>query len=145
MDITRVKTNGTAKETGPYMHFMVKKYYRDMMPYAHLSLYEIYDLIKSIPYNPDPPDVETLQRPLYTMEYQTVAGDCDDKSIALASWAYINGYPYRFIAARKFDRNVLHHVYPELYIKNRWVPVDPTYAFNVLGRERDRYIEKVII
>jgi hypothetical protein len=95
LQVTRVKTNGRVKQTGPLMHKMVDLYYRDMLPWAHYSLMEIFDYIKCIPFREDPPTEETLMRPIYTMTSQGWGGDCDDKSIALASWAKLNKIPYK--------------------------------------------------
>jgi len=145
MVITHVETNGKAASTGPLMVSMVRKYYRDMSPYGSLSLAEVFNIIKNLPFRPDPEDEETLMRPYYTMNMMGSGGDCDDKAIALASWAHLNKIPLRFIAVRRQDRFALHHVYCELYIKNRWIHVDPTYSFNTLGREREPYAEYVTI
>lgn len=143
--VSRAKTNGKAAQTGPLMHHMVNTYHMDMAPHASLSLTEIYNLIKSIPYRPDPPYEETLMRPLFTMNSWGWGGDCDDKSIALASWAVLNSIPYRFIAVRSANHNILHHVFPQLYINSEWITTDATYNFNTLGREREQYIERVVI
>lgn len=145
IQVSRIITNGTARSTGPLMRKMVYTYYRDMAPWASLTLPEIFDTIKAIPFRPDPEHEETLMRPLYTMNLQGWGGDCDDKCIALASWAYLNGVPFRFVAVRRPDMPVLHHVMCELYIGDRWIHADPTYNFNVLGREREPYAERVII
>ena len=140
-----VETNGKANATGPYMHTMVQTYWRDMVPWGSLSLPQIFDRIKRIPYRPDPPTVETLMRPYYTMNMLGWGGDCDDKAIALASWAVINRMPYRFVAVRRADMPTLHHVYTELWDGRRWLPADATYSVNQLGREREQYAERVII
>jgi transglutaminase-like putative cysteine protease len=137
VQVKSVITNGEVKETGRLMRRMVDIYHRDMLPWAHLSLTEIFDLIKNLPFRPDPEDNETLMRPRYTMTMQGTGGDCDDKSIALASWAKLNGVPYKFVAVRKYGRDVFHHVYCLLRLSNgRWITADPTYSFNSLGRER---------
>lgn len=150
--ITYATTNGLATETGPLMHAMVDTYYTDMIPFAHLSLIEIFDRIKAIPYRNDPPHQETLMRPYYTMYSHGWGGDCDDKAIALASWAKIvlspdpeTGKSYRFIAVRKEGASGLHHVYTELFVNGRYLIADATYKFNVLGRLREPYAEYVII
>lgn len=127
------------------MHRMVETYYRDMLPYAHLSLEQVYDIIKALPFRPDPENNETLMRPSYTMLMLGTGGDCDDKSIALASYCRLVGIPYRFIAVRRADQKTLHHVFLECYIRNKWIHVDPTYRFNTLGREREPYAEYVLI
>ncbi len=140
-----VETNGQATVTGRYMKAMVDTYHRDMLPYVHMSLSEVFDIVKSLPFRDDPPEEETLMRPLYTMNGMGSGGDCDDKSIALASYCKIVGIPYRFIAVRRWDYPCLHHVFVECYIANRWVHADPTYRFNTLGHEREQYEERVII
>lgn len=143
--LSEVETNGKANSTGPYMHSMVQRYWRDMIPWGTRSLPQIFDIIKNIPYRPDPPTVETLMRPYYTMRGLGWGGDCDDKAIALASWALINRIPYRFVAVRKAGQPTLHHVFPQLLINNKWMTTDATYRVNVLGTERDNYVERVII
>lgn len=145
MIVTRLQTDGRATSTGPLMRRMVDTYYKDMAPYAYLPLNEVFDLIKALPFRPDPPDAETLMRPQYTMNMQGWGGDCDDKAIALASYCKLTGIPWRFVAVRRHDRKFLHHVYCELYIKGRWISADPTYSFNTLGRDREEYAQKVII
>ena len=133
------------------MRAMVEKHYLDMAPYASLSLQEVFDVIKSLPFRPDPDEAEVLMRPLYTMSMQGCGGDCDDKSIALASYCRLLNIPYQFVAVRAQGKKVLHHVYLRCYIKNAympqgmWIIADPTYRFNLLGRERMRYADHVII
>lgn len=129
------------------MHAMVREYHTDMIPYSHLSLPEVFDRIKAVPYREDPPNEETLMRPYYTMNGLGWGGDCDDKCIALASWAFIHRIPYRFVAIRRPCKKHLHHVICELYIMDKWLHADPTYSFNVLGRPRidELYAERVII
>lgn len=138
-------TTGDARETGALMHQMVDRYWVDMIPYSHLSFREVFSLIKNKPFRPDPPNVETLQRPAYTMQGTGLGGDCDCKSVALAAWCKATGYPYRFVAVRRKDRNTLHHVYCEVLINGKWVHADPTYTFNTEGRPREQYEEYVYI
>lgn len=152
-----IQTDGRAATTGVYMRRMVDKYYRDMRPHGSLTLEKVFSLIKDIPFTPDPEFAETLQRPAYTMNQSGLGGDCDDKCIALASWCKLRGgsynpndfparkYDYRFVAVRRADMPVLHHVFCEVYIMDRWIHADPTYKFNTLGREREQYAEYVII
>ena len=126
------------------MHDMARAFALDMAPYAHLSVLEMYDVIKAIPFREDPEEMETLQRPFYTMNSMGAGGDCDDKCIALASYCILHNIGYRFVALRRPDKKDLHHVAMELYILNRWVFTDPTYSFNVFGRE-PFYAERVYI
>jgi transglutaminase-like putative cysteine protease len=147
MIVSRVLTNGQASETGKLMHQMVQRYKGDMIPYAHLGISEIFEIVKNIPFRDDPEGVETLMRPRYTMTMQGSGGDCDDKSIAIASYLELNRVPWRFVAVRKKEKKNLHHVYVEYYnmVVSRWLPLDATYSFNVLGQERETYAERVLI
>ena len=144
MEVTRIVTDGKARTTGKIMYEVVEKFYLDMAPYASMSLPTIFSIIKRLPYRPDPDNLETLMRPLYTMTMQGTGGDCDDKAIALASWARLHSIPFRFLAIRRHGRKTLHHVALELYINKRWIYCDPTYSFNTLGRHRDE-AERVIL
>lgn len=137
MKIYNIITDGAAKTTGALMRKVVETYYKDMIPYSSCSLLKIFDIIKNLPYRPDPLTVETLMRPSHTMNMRGTGGDCDDKAIALASWARLFNIPYRFIAIRRHGRKSLHHVAVELYTNNVWLFCDPTYSFNVIGRKRD--------
>ena len=151
MDITR-RPLKNAKQTGRLMHKMVDAFYLDMAPYASLSYPEFFDLMKNIPFQPDPPGIELLKRPLYTMRQIGPGGDCDDKSICVASWAKIAGIPCRFVGVgnRKgkvtfFGRILLSHVYTELYINGDWLPFDTTYSVNILGKTLQKFDKYTIL
>lgn len=89
MKIFKFKTNGSAKSTGDLMRQVVETYYRDMVPYTSLSLLEVFDRIKNLPYRPDPLTTETLMRPSHTMNMRGSGGDCLDGSTRLLT---IDGY-----------------------------------------------------
>lgn len=67
--------------------------------------------------------VETLQTPERVLESR--AGDCDDKSVLLASMLESLGYKTQFHAVG-FRPGVLSHVYPEVYFGTKWVPLETT-------------------
>jgi len=67
--------------------------------------------------------VETLQAPERTLELR--AGDCDDKSILLASLLEALGYKTRFHAVG-FRPGVLSHVFPEVWHGKAWLPLETT-------------------
>ena len=145
MKVSHVQTDGAAVSTGNLMHQMVELYCGDMLPYAHRDINEVFDIVKSVPFKPDPDEFETLQRPAYTMGECGWGGDCDDKCIALASYCRLVGIPYNFVAVRRKDQETLHHVLCYVYIGTKWVQADPTYSFNSLGHEREAYQEYVTI
>ena len=151
---TAVENLVSAKHTGKAMHEMVRKYHSDMAPWATESIFEFFDTMKSIPYQPDPKNIELIKRPSLTMMQIGPGGDCDDKSIAVASYAVLNLIPYRFLGVGKknphkkyrlFDKVLLTHVFTELYIGGEWVTFDTTYRFNVLGQAMNKYDRVVIL
>jgi transglutaminase-like putative cysteine protease len=77
----------------------------------------------SIRYVRDIHGVETL----HTVEriLSNAAGDCDDKSVLVASLLESLGHPTRFLAIG-FKPGSYSHVYPETLIGNKWVTVETT-------------------
>lgn len=67
--------------------------------------------------------VETVQAPEKTLEY--MAGDCDDKSVLLASLLAAIGHPSRFVAIG-YTPGVYEHVYVETKIGAGWIPLETT-------------------
>lgn len=67
--------------------------------------------------------VETIQTPLYTLDIGS--GDCDDKSVLLATLIECIGHPTRFLAMGFAPENYCH-VICEVYINGCWVSLDPT-------------------
>lgn len=121
------------------MKALVKMYARDMAPYATMSLLQMFDMVKMIPYIPDPKGVETLHRPLFTMKqwYPETGQDCDDKAIAIAAWAELNGIPWDFEIVARGQK--YHHVRAMMQINGKWWTVDPTYPRNSIFRDAHTY------
>lgn len=134
-------------QTSNEMYRLAFAWKEDMAPYASMSLSELFDKLKSIPFHPDPDDMEYLQRPWYTLGGYSRGGDCDDKAIATGAWANLHHIPFRFVAVQIEGNptNDLHHVYTELYIQEKWIPFDPTYAFNVLGRPMGKVVKRLVL
>lgn len=86
-----------------------------------------------IRYVQDIRDVETLQTPDKTLEFG--AGDCDDKSVLLASLLEAINHPTRFIAIG-FDPGVYCHVYVETLVGTRWIALETTEPWDA-GVEPD--------
>ncbi len=71
----------------------------------------------------DPPGIEWLQSPDVTLAANP-AGDCDDKTILLASLYRALGVPVRLVViATRSDR--FSHVYLEARVGGRWLSLDP--------------------
>lgn len=72
--------------------------------------------------------VETVQTPDVTLSIG--AGDCDDKSVLLASLLESIGHPTRFVAIG-FKPDDFAHVYPETRIGTSWIPLETTEPVEV--------------
>lgn len=77
----------------------------------------------SIRYVRDVRDVETLQTPDRTLEFES--GDCDDKAVLLASLLESIGHKTRFVAVA-FSPDDYRHVLLETRLGNRWLPLETT-------------------
>ena len=56
------------------------------------------------------------------------AGDCDDMTILLGALLMSTGHPVRLVLAgfRPNRPHVYSHIYPEVNVRGRWIPVDAT-------------------
>lgn len=72
----------------------------------------------NISYIRDPPDVELVQTPQYTLQHR--AGDCDDQAVLLASMLMATGHPARFVAVG-FRNQPLSHVMVQTKIGSQWL------------------------
>ncbi len=133
------------QQTASEMYRLAYAFRDDMAPYATLSLQELFDLLKNLPWNADPTDTEFLQRPWFTLNQTGPGGDCDDKMICVGAWCNLLGIPFRFTAVSTTLKDPLHHVVTEMYIGGTWELFDPTYAYNVLGRPISIYPQRMIL
>jgi len=76
-----------------------------------------------ITYRRDPKGVELVKHPKHTIRQGV--GDCDDKSILLATLLTILGREVAFVVSSKDGRN-WDHVYVAVKHEGRWVALDPT-------------------
>jgi len=83
---------------------------------------------KHIRYVRDPHLIEALQTPAATLQLKS--GDCDDKTILLASLLLSIGIPVKLIVGG-FEKGRYTHVWLRAKIKNHWVAMDPTEPFGM--------------
>lgn len=136
------------QQTATEMYRIAWAWKEDMLPYVTLNLQELFDLLRSIPFNADPEDMELLQRPWYTLNEAGAGGDCDDKMICVGAYCHLRNIWFRFVAVSRGtdpEKEPLHHVLVQMYIQKQWQIFDPTYAFNVLGRPDSVYPQRVIL
>jgi len=88
----------------------------------------------AIRYVRDVRGVDTLQSPRTTLEL--TQGDCDDKSLLLASLLESIGYATRFAVAATSPRGSYNHVYVEAFVPKvgKWIPLESSVAGFPFGR-----------
>jgi hypothetical protein len=101
---------------------------------SQLPLKKWYDKVKKMRYRRDKRGKEVIARPEIILKYGSLLGrDCKKSTILIASWAKKNNIPYRFIIVSRLPTKKMHHIYPELFINNSWIPADATYATQKIG------------
>jgi transglutaminase-like putative cysteine protease len=75
----------------------------------------------NIKYRKDINGVETIQSPVQTLRLGQ--GDCDDKSLLLASLLESVGHPARFVAVGQI-KGSFSHVLVETKLAGKWVPCE---------------------
>lgn len=133
-------------ETGAEMRRIATQYRGDMAQYASCSLEQIFNVLKAIPYSPDPPDTEFLQRPYYTLSGTSPYRDCDDIAICVGAYCQNAQIPYHFLAVRTDPMEKdLHHVLTRVYIWTKVYDVDPTYSDNIFALNKSPFLDAEII
>lgn len=85
-----------------------------------------------IAYVKDPVGVEWPQSP--SVALRVGAGDCDDLSTCYAAAVMAIGIPARFVAATgKANDPEWRHVWTEILLDGRWVPVDASHPTAPIG------------
>jgi transglutaminase-like putative cysteine protease len=91
---------------------------RDIHAYVRDTIRYVRDIV----------DIETLATPQNTLEIGQ--GDCDDKSVLLASMLESIGHPTRFVAVG-FTPGNYSHVLVETKIGNKWIALETTEPVNM--------------
>lgn len=119
---------GAHENTASEMARMVEQYAHRLPGIHQATAKEWYNKIKALHYKRDPKGMEWVTNPIITINpnYEGFR-DCDDKSILMASWAFVHKKPFRFVAGAKKGQN-LHHVWPEIAINRRnFISFDATF------------------
>lgn len=136
------------RQTAREMARICTQYAGDLGDMAKMPLPRFFDIVRKLPYMPDPKTAETLSRPRYLLEKDYAFRDCDDKAILMGAWCYLNGFPFGFYASSVKPNRQLHHVWTVAQINGKAVVLDPTYRHHKLGelprRECITRIEKLI-
>jgi hypothetical protein len=122
-------------QTGRTMYADVKRYSHDLhsirfgnQPLSSLSLSGMFDFLRLFPYRRDARPVEVVGRPARLLGGEFSGIDCKKKSICMASWLYLHGIPFRFIASSNRQDRKVHHVFTQGLISGEWRNLDATYS-----------------
>lgn len=125
-------------QTGKEMHRIIRNYSADLndvfvkrngrlVPLTRLSVFEMFDIVRKIPYRRDIHNIEVVARPFKIIHESPCGMDCKKKSILMASFCKENGIPFRLIASsRRRDRRI-HHVFPQGKLNGAYRNLDATY------------------
>jgi hypothetical protein len=128
------------EQTGRRMYQLVRDYAGDLRgafirqgnkvrPLSSLSLPEMHDLVRKLPYKRDDEPVEVVGRPARILKLPAL--DCKKKGVLLGAWFTLHGYSplrqWRFVASSRRPDGKIHHVFPQVKRAGTWRNVDATY------------------
>lgn len=113
------KTNAEVRQTAARIAAAVRpqKHYAEILRRIHAFVRD------QIAYIPDIRDVETLHAPEFILQHKY--GDCDDKSVLVASLFESIGFKTKLVAVGNTPAACCH-VYVEVKLGKHWVPVECT-------------------
>jgi len=117
------------KNTGKEMKKSAK-HYRDLGKLAKLPFDAFYYFVRSIPYQDDPKFIdngELVARPKYLLKAKNL--DCKKKAVLIMAWceAQFPKIKYILLGTSERDDKRLHHTFPCVKLKNKWITADATY------------------
>ena len=114
-------------QTGAEMRRLASMYAGDLGEWLAVPFLAYYKHVCKLPYIPDPVDVETVSRPIYTLNLSYGPRDCDDKAVLLGAWLHAHGEPIRFVASSTRPDQRLHHTFLQM---QNGLFLDGTYPKN---------------
>lgn len=123
-------------DTARGMYDLVRQTSADIKNLKRLPLSDYFFFVKNIPYRQDRKPREIIARPEHLLKYRSSGLDCKKKAILIGSWAKENKIPFRFVATSRRPSGHIHHVYPELKISGRYIPIDATYSRNRINEKK---------
>lgn len=74
--------------------------------------------------------VEMIARPEWMLDHigrKRLVGDCDDAAVLFGALVFALGIGVRYVAvAPPEDPSLYIHVFPEVFAREQWLPMDPT-------------------
>ena len=112
-------------QTAAEMRRLTLLYWQDLGAWLESDFMSFFNFVCALPYIEDPPDIETVSRPCYTLREEYGPRDCDDKAVLIASWLHGNGIKSRFVAISTQTGGELNHVFTQ---SEDGTDIDATYS-----------------
>ncbi len=124
---------------------MSEKYCKDMIPYANLTLFELYELVRKLPYKLEDGEFQVLARPLHSLNGSAPYLACANKSIIFGGYCNLRNIPFCFVSVGYGNEENYSHVFPEIKVAGKYLPFDATYANYrlTLGPEPYQYAKRL--
>ena len=133
--IIKKTENHYLQDTLDQVERLARTYYMDAAPLANLSIQELFKFVAEyIEYKKDPPGIELVMRPAYTIRRR--AGDCDDKAVLFLAYCQLKNIPCGYSIVSQKTEKPYHHIFTYLIIDNKRIDADATYNFNRLGESK---------
>ena len=126
-------------QTGKEMYRIINNYSADLndvfvkrngklIPLSNLSILEMFDVVRKIPYRRDIHNIEVVARPIKILASSPAGMDCKKKSILMSSFCKENKIPFRLIASSRRPDKKVHHVFPQGLLGGMYRNLDATYS-----------------
>lgn len=119
-------------QTARRMYWLADEFYSDLGGAVRIPFETWFRACARTKYARDPKGTEILARPQVLFR-EFMALDCKKKAILIAAWLKANGIPYRYVAMSQRPDKLCHHVFPQAFVRGRWVNMDATYKRMVIG------------
>lgn len=124
----------TLKKTLDEIERLVKTYYNDCYQFNNMSITDIFNMIKKIPYKADPHGIEFVRRPAKLLESN--AGDCDDKTCLFLACLKVKKIKCGYAIVKGPGKKFFHHIFPFAIIDKNIIDLDATYPQNYIGMKK---------
>jgi len=121
------------KDTLNEVERLAGTYADDMKEFKDYTILQMFNFIsQNVEYKKDPPGIELVMRPLFTLKRG--AGDCDDKAVLFLAWCKLKNYKCGYSIVSQKKEKSYHHIFTYLIINNQIIDADATYHYNKLGQ-----------
>lgn len=142
MNIT-IKKLTDKTQTSNEIRRLAYSYFTDLDKLLQLDLHSFFNYVKNIPYQIDTAPIEVVKRAKYIL--QDRKADCKKKTILCISYFIYHKINYRLIGTSNRETQIIHHIFPQIQINNKWLNFDATYPRNKIFQPKKNLTNAVIL